>query len=139
MDNEKLAATARLTISGTEQEQAIAYCFLATSVLRVLTKSSENFCKAWGHIQEGHRTYYASQCPISGIAPSSVGIRSKAYQPHIDNLQKLIMYITDPSDAHRRQQWRYGRIFDQNFVYFTNQILSKACCYIGISFTTSKA
>ncbi|XVF21755.1 hypothetical protein REPUB_Repub12eG0117400 [Reevesia pubescens] len=75
MDNEKLVATsskAELTTSGTVEEQAKAYCFLAASVLRLLVRSPGNFCKAWGHIQEGHQTFYAIKCPISRITPRSV-------------------------------------------------------------------
>ncbi|XWS31563.1 hypothetical protein CRYUN_Cryun23aG0087000 [Craigia yunnanensis] len=170
-----------------------------------MTKSPENFCKAWGHIQGGHRTFYARKCPISGIAPSSMvmeaihkhfslntvfkatlcrllykanegdkdpSLRRFLYDiqlshtgmhifpilfrsssalncttetlftelgPRHTSHKPTIKYMTDPSDAHRRKLWRYGRMFEQNFVCFTNQILSKARSYIGINFTTSDA
>lgn len=79
-------------------KEASAYAFIAASVLRIFTKSEENYIRAFNHIIAGYEKFYGYPCPVHPPAPTieSIKILSAQYQmnPKFKATLYKILYIS---------------------------------------------
>ncbi|DAZ90855.1 TPA_asm: nucleocapsid protein [Treubia virus 1] len=61
---------------------ATAMCYIAASLLRLFTKTAENYEKAWTHIESSYMKFYKVAFPILGLRPCRASIDT------------IVMYLT---------------------------------------------
>ena len=95
-DFEDVLVPTRESIQASERgdvvENAKAYSFLATSMLRLFTRSSENYCPAWNHIVNGFKTFYVRHCPVTKIVPKAEVIQAIHVHFAYDKVFKATLY-----------------------------------------------
>lgn len=187
------------TETGTPSQVAQGYAYLAASLLKMFTRSPENYIKSWSHIRDGYKQFYYTSCPISGITPDISVVRvihdhfsmshlckAALYRflynvnrdGEVDNVQKYLydihlshtgMHIVpivyrlcmamncepkipirvinanrfrpqilgliaafklmgNSDEKHKRQMWKYGRVFDSSFLA---ALQTKICPKLG--------
>ncbi|DAZ90793.1 TPA_asm: nucleocapsid protein [Ranunculus virus 1] len=73
-------------------QKAQMYAFIASSLLRMFTRSPENYSEAWKHINDGFETFYARPTPLKGFTPNKENLKSLHKQFSLDPLFKMTLY-----------------------------------------------
>nr|DAZ90864.1 TPA_asm: nucleocapsid protein [Vincetoxicum virus 1] len=90
--SESLGAYVAPTEEGSPEIIAQGYAYLATSLLKMFTRSAENYDKSWTHITGGFRKFYSRPIPITGVTPSLGVIRQIHDHFSISVLMKATLY-----------------------------------------------
>ncbi|XP_057775992.1 uncharacterized protein LOC130994888 [Salvia miltiorrhiza] len=77
---------------GTKFEKARAYAFIAASMLKMFTRSSENYCRSWTHILNGHRKFYLIETPITAPKPLGKVLQQIRHHFSVSDIMKATLY-----------------------------------------------
>ncbi|KAF5198565.1 hypothetical protein FRX31_011848 [Thalictrum thalictroides] len=77
---------------GKAEDVAQGYAYLAASMLKMFTKSAENYTKSWQHILSGYKKFYNVVCPISGVTPAEDVIKTIHNHFALSELFKATLY-----------------------------------------------
>ncbi|KAG2410218.1 uncharacterized protein HKW66_Vig0008830 [Vigna angularis] len=114
--------------SGEIYENAMAYSFLACSILKYFVRSVDNFSNSLQQIQSGFRKFYGRDFPLVGFCTMHRGkvydvqsslydiylehdvIYSELIEPQIDALETAFLLHESKDGRYRRQMWNPAAI-----------------------------
>lgn len=71
---------------------ARAYAYLAASLLKLFTKSPENYERSWNHIITGFGKFYSGNCPVTCAPPNPAVIKKIHDHFSMSKIMKVALY-----------------------------------------------
>lgn len=130
-DFEDVLVPTRESIQASERgdvvENAKAYSFLAASMLRLFTRSSENYCPAWNHIVNGFKTFYVRHCPVTKIVPKAEVIQAIHVHFACDIFKATLYRLLYMSNSKPSNDSLKGFLYDNHLSHNGMHIVSIFC------------
>nr|DAZ90751.1 TPA_asm: nucleocapsid protein [Lupinus virus 1] len=110
--------------TGNPDLEAKAYCFLAASLVRLFTKSENNYIHAYTHILDGFKKFYGIDFPALGVQPSLEAIRTLTYCFGQSEIFKMtlfkLLYHSTGEETKGLRQFLYDMHLTNTGLHFIN-------------------
>lgn len=93
------------------ENEAAIYSYVATSMLRLFTKSPANYVRAWNHIKGGFQKFYGREMEVQLPSPNEAAMKGLAdwfaLEPKAKQTLYRLLYIGNSTEDHEGLKKRF--------------------------------